>query len=63
MSSKNFFLKKELSISKLFPKEKFKNNIIIKAVKPLDKAQISDLTFYDLKKYKDKAIKLKRLFA
>ena len=38
MSSKNFFLKKELSISKLFPKEKFKNNSIIKAVKPLDKA-------------------------
>ena len=62
MSSKNFFLKKELSISKLFPKEKFKINSIIKAVKPLDKAHVGDLTFYDLKKYKDKAIGTKASF-
>ena len=62
MSSKNFFLKKELSTSKLFPKEKFKNNSIIKAVKPLDKAHVGDLTFYDLKKYKDKAISTKASF-
>jgi len=62
MSSKNFFLKKELYISKLFPKEKFKNNSIIKAVKPLDKANVSDLTFYDLKKYKNKAINTKASF-
>ena len=62
MSSKNFFLKKELYISKLFPKEKFKNNIIIKSVKPLDKAHVGDLSFYDLKKYKDKAINTKASF-
>ena len=62
MSSKNFFLKKELPISKLFPKENFTKTQRIKNIKPLDKAQNGDLTFYDLKKYQNLANKTKASF-
>ena len=62
MNSINFFKKKKLKISKLFPKSKFKKDILIEDVKPLNTAKKSDLTFFDSIKYKDFALNTKAKF-
>ena len=59
MDSKNFFFKKKISISDLFPKEKFEKKIKLNNIKSLGEATKLDLTFYDSKKYKSLAIKTK----
>ena len=55
MGSDNFFSKKKVYISNLFPKIKFKQKDIINNIKSLREATKSDLTFYDSKKYKNLA--------
>ena len=62
MNSINFFKKKKLKISKLFPKSKFKKDILIEDVKPLNTAKKNDLTFFDSIKYKDFALNTKAKF-
>ena len=52
MVSNNFFLKKKINISDLFPREKFKKKIKLNSIKSLGAATKFDLTFYDSKKYK-----------
>ena len=55
--SSNFFLKKRnIKISEIFPEASLKKNFVIKNVRPLDKAEKNDITFFDSVKYKDKAI-------
>ena len=51
MIIKNFFTKKNQKINKLFPKKNFKKNFEISHVRPLDKAEKNDLTFFDSIKY------------
>ena len=55
MGADNFFSKKKVYISNLFPKIKFKQKDIINSIKSLREATKSDLTFYDSKKYKNLA--------
>ena len=55
MVSNNFFLKKKIYISDLFPREKFKKKIKLDNIKSLGEATKLDLTFYDSKKYKNLA--------
>ena len=55
MVSNNFFLKKKILISDLFPREKFKKKIKLDNIKSLGEATKLDLTFYDSKKYKNLA--------
>ena len=55
MVSYNFFLKKKIFISDLFPKKKFKKKIKINNIKSLGEATKLDLTFYESKKYKSLA--------
>ena len=55
MVSNNFFLKKKIYISDLFPREKFKKKIKLDNIKSLGEATKLDLTFYDSKKYKSLA--------
>jgi len=62
MSNKNFFLKKEFYISKLFPKISFNINAKINSIKPLDKAGKNDLSFFDTKKYRNSANNTKATF-
>ncbi len=59
MKKINFFEKKLIKISILFPKEKFENNVSNFNVKPLNEAGPGDLTFFDKVKYKDLASKTK----
>ena len=47
MTTINFFEKKSLNIKKLFPKNKFNKDILVKNVKPLNFAQRGDLTFFE----------------
>ncbi len=55
MVSYNFFLKKKIFISDLFPKKKFKKKVKINNIKSLGEATKLDLTFYESKKYKSLA--------
>ena len=55
MVSNNFFFKKKIYISDLFPREKFKKKIKLDNIKSLGEATKLDLTFYDSKKYKNLA--------
>ena len=55
MVSNNFFLKKKIYISDLFPREKFKKIIKLNNIRSLGEATKLDLTFYDSKKYKSLA--------
>ena len=55
MVSYNFFLKKKIFISDLFPREKFKKIIKLNNIRSLGEATKLDLTFYDSKKYKSLA--------
>ena len=59
MNSINFFEKKSLRASKLFPKVIFKKDNTIKNVKTLNIAGKNDLTFFESIKYKDLAKKTK----
>jgi len=62
MSVKNFFLKKEFSISRLFPNKTFKKNIKINDVKSLNIAKKNDLSFFDSIRYKKSAKNTNALF-
>ena len=62
MVSNNFFFKKKIFISDLFPKEKFKKKVKLNNIKSLGEASKLDLTFYDSKKYKDLANQTKALY-
>ncbi len=62
MKKINFFKKKLIKISDLFPKEKFKDNISNYNIRPLNEAKSGDLTFFDSLKYKDLAKKTKASF-
>ena len=55
MVSNNFFFKKKIYISDLFPREKFKKIIKLNNIRSLGEATKLDLTFYDSKKYKSLA--------
>ena len=55
MVSNNFFFKKKIYISDLFPREKFKKKIKLNNIRSLGEATKLDLTFYDSKKYKSLA--------
>ena len=59
MSSVKFFKKKNIKIGQLYPKINFKNNIKINDIRPLDKAEKNDITFFDSSKYKFIAAKTK----
>ena len=59
MNENVFFKKKNVKISRLFPKTKFKKDFIIKNVKSLHSAKKNDLTFFDNIRYKDLALKTK----
>ena len=62
MVSYNFFLKKKIFISDLFPREKFKKKIKLDNIKSLGEATKLDLTFYDSKKYKNLANQTKACY-
>ncbi len=62
MVSENFFKKKNVYISDLFPETKLKKKVRLNNIKSLSKASKFDLTFYDSKKYKEHAKKTKALF-
>ena len=55
MVSNNFFFKKKIPISDLFPKETFEKKIKLNNIRSLGEATQEDLTFYDSKKYKSLA--------
>ena len=58
--SKNIFFKSKgpFKLNVLFPKQST-SNTIIRDIKTLDKAEKSDLTFFDSLRYKDLALKTK----
>ena len=62
MVSENFFKKKNVYLSDLFPETKLKKKVKLNNIKPLSNASKFDLTFYDSKKYKEHAKKTKALF-
>tara|TARA_Y100000768_G_scaffold369580_1_gene334622 strand:- start:354 stop:1322 length:969 start_codon:yes stop_codon:yes gene_type:complete len=57
--SSNFFEKKKIKLSKIFPNFKIKKDFIVNNVKPLISANKNDLTFFDSIKYKENASKTK----
>ena len=59
MKNINFFKKKLIKINKLFPKQKFNKETIIKGIKTLNEANEGDLTFFDSIKYKELALSTK----
>ena len=59
MKKVNFFKKKLIKLSNLFPKEKLKNEVFNNDVKPLSDAKFGDITFFDSIKYKELALKTK----
>ena len=59
MGSNIFFKKKNIKLSYLFPKERLKEDFIVKDIRPLHKAQKNEITFFDSIKYAEKAIKTK----
>ena len=44
----NFFLKKNIKLKKLFPKNQFKQDFIIKNIQPLSLAKKNEITFLTL---------------
>ncbi len=62
MVSNNFFLKKKVYITDLFPRKKFEKKTRLNNIKPLGEATKLDLTFYDSKKYKSHANQTKASF-
>ena len=61
MKKNIFFKKKNIYLSQLFPNFKSKKNFIVNDVKPLQKAEKNDLTFFDSIKYKNFSLKTKSL--
>ena len=59
MKTSFFIPKKNIKISKIFPKISKKDDFVVKEVKPLHKANKFDVTFFDNIKYKSIAIKTK----
>tara|TARA_B100000575_G_C23117928_1_gene646497 strand:+ start:250 stop:1227 length:978 start_codon:yes stop_codon:yes gene_type:complete len=59
MSSNIFFKKKNIKFNQLFPKLKFKQNFIVKDIRPINSASKGEITFFDSVIYKDIAIKTK----
>ena len=57
-----FFKKKNIRIKDLYPKEKIRKDFVINDIKPLGKAKINDLTFFDAIKYAELAKKTKASF-
>ena len=58
-----FFKKKKfIDLKKVFPNQKLKKKSIIKDIKPLNKSNSKDLTFFDSVKYKTQASKTKASF-
>jgi UDP-3-O-[3-hydroxymyristoyl] glucosamine N-acyltransferase len=55
MKSNIFFLKKNIKIDKIFPKNGLDQNVIINDVRPLHLATKKDLSFFDSIKYKSSA--------
>ena len=54
--SQNFFFKKnKLKLQDIFPNSKFKNNLLINSVKPLDLATKNVITFLDSINYRHDA--------
>ncbi len=62
MKSINFFEKKDLKLSKVFPKIKFSKDTIVQDIKPLHTAKTNELTFFDNIKYKSSAVLTKASF-
>ena len=59
MKKINFFKKKLIKLSNLFPNEKFKDDFFKNDIKSLNEANTGDLTFFDSIKYKNLALKTK----
>ena len=59
MSSNFFFEKKNIKLKKLFPKNQFKQDFIIKNIQPLSLAKKNEITFFDSISYKEEASKTK----
>ena len=53
------FLKKKITIKKIFPEVKFQNDFIIQDIKPLTSANQNDISFFDSLKYKEDALNTK----
>ena len=58
MSNVFFLKKKNIKLNHLFPKKKFKKNILINDIKPIHSANKNDITFFDSVAYKDFATKM-----
>ena len=58
-----FFKKKNIKVKSLFPNFNFKENFIVNDVRPLDKAQNFDITFFESLAYLSDAKKLKVAYA
>ncbi len=56
MEKNIFFKKKNIKLSKLFPKIRFNKDFSVEEIKPLIKAKNNDLTFFDSIKYKEVAL-------
>jgi UDP-3-O-[3-hydroxymyristoyl] glucosamine N-acyltransferase len=59
MSSNIFFKKKNITLNKIFPKLKIKENFVIDSIRPLILAKKNDISFFDSIKYKDDISKTK----
>ncbi len=59
MEKNIFFQKKNITLTKLFPKLKFKKNFVIQNIRPIYSASKNQITFFDSLKYKDIAFKTK----
>ena len=57
MKKNIFFEKKNINISQLFPKNKFKKDFKVGNIRPLHLAKKNDVTFFDSIKYRDFAAK------
>ena len=59
MKSNIFFEKKNISLNKIFPNHKIKENFVVNSIRPLIFAKRKDITFFDSIKYKDDILKTK----
>ena len=59
MKSNIFFKKKNISLKKIFPKQKIKENFLVDSIRPLILAKKNDISFFDSIKYKDDILKTK----
>ena len=55
----HFLKKKKININKIYTNINFKKNFVINDIKPLEKAEEKDISFFDSIKYKTAAIKTK----